>query len=144
MRQALQIIAHFNMERADQQLIRMLDNDQLDRTVRKNIYDTLARLSTKNAVDQLAELAQDDKLAAKALEDVNPGAAADFLLEHLVTGEGYVRLDIYRALTRICRIEKPKVDVWWERVDETLKRNEIERVKTQVQECGKRWKTLNA
>ena len=143
LRQPLERIRDFIIAGADSYVIKVLERDRLDRKTAKLCCEVLAALSTEASVKKLLALSvKDDRAAADALSKCTP-IAAEMMLDHLITDEGYIRLDIYQAITKICGIRKPKSDKWWERAKEELLEQEIERVTKLVTDTAALWKSEN-
>ena len=65
------------------------------------------------------------------------------MLEQLVGPDGTVRLDIYQAVGKICRVKSVKPDRWWEKAKDHLRTKEIERIRGLVETASKQWKAQN-
>ena len=124
---------------ADKDVAKLLQKEDLDEKTRGLVYDVLAVLSTKASVEALVgEVKSSDDKAAKALQDVTPGAAA-FLLP-LLDKEGPARIAAYSAVVKVCKIKNPKPAKFWDGKNERPKAEEIERVKKAADGVIKRWK----
>ena len=146
LRDVLERVRSFNITVADAGLIKLLDRKGLDRKTERLCCEVLGGLSTKAGVDRLLTLsAEDNVLATDALAECTP-AAAEMMLESLEAEDEqgkYIRLDVYNAVTKICRIKTRKSEKWWARVKVELRQKEIERVTELVKESSKRWKEQN-
>ncbi len=137
---AIRWIRDFNILTADRDLVRLLDRPDLSESVRRKIYDTLAQLSTRPAVEALLKRAKaGDKHAAAALSKCTP-EAAEWMLDDLGGPDMQAHLLVYHAVTKICRVPKPKPDKFWNVKIERLKREEIQRVRRIVRDVAKKWR----
>jgi len=138
-RDVLKIVKEFLILSADQDVAKLLENEKLDSGLRKQVYEVLAELSTKPAVEALLARAARDKEAAAALAQCTP-AAAENLLEHL-GGEDFNRhLLAYKTVTKVCKVPDTKPDRFWEGKNERLKTEEINRVREAVRQTAARWR----
>ena len=127
---------------ADATVAALLDAEGLDAKVVASVYDVLAYLSTKASVAKLLERSPHDPKATEALGKCTP-AGAEMMFEQ-IHGEGdTVRLDVYHAVAKICKISSLKADPWWAKANTTLRNKELERVGKIVADDAKRWKALN-
>lgn len=143
LQQALGVIRDFTIVGADNAVGALLERKGLDPKTLGLCYDVLAHLSTKISLQKLLDLSfAGDTKATKALTQCTP-AAAELMLDQLLTENGLVRLDIYRAVAKICRIKSIKSDKWWNNAKPRLFDQEIDRVTKLVRETSARWKQLN-
>jgi hypothetical protein len=143
LRPALERVRDLIITGADVTVATLLDREGLDAKTAALCYQVLAQLSTKAGVAKLLERSVGgDSDATKALSECTP-AAAQIMMAQIKTGDGGVRLDIYRAVGRICRIENLKPDKWWEKSKETLQEKELERIGKLVEDDAERWKKEN-
>ena len=143
LREPLQRIQEFHITGADTYVAQLLDRAGLDKQTTDLCYAVLAALSTKASVDKLVERSgQNDRAATAALAKCTP-AGAQLMLAHLVDKEGFIRLDVYKAVMQICGMKDRKSDRWWEQAKENSLRDEIERVKREVTEVAEQWKREN-
>lgn len=141
---ALQTVREFTIGGADATVAALLDRGDLDTKTTTRCYDVLAELSTKISVEKLMSLAESgDTKATKALSKCTP-AAAEMMLESWITQEGLIRLELYQAMGKICRIKSLKSDKWWQNAKDYLKTKEIDRVTELVRKSAEAWKTENA
>ncbi len=137
---AIRWIRDFNILSADRDLIALLDRRDLTDSVRKRLYDVLAQLSTRPAVQTLLKRAKSgDKLAVAALSRCTP-EAAEWMLDDLGGPDMQAHVLVYHAVTKICRVPKAKPDKFWQIKIERLKREEIERVRRIVRDVAKKWR----
>lgn len=137
---AVKWIRDFNILSADRDLVELLDRKDLSENVRKRIYDALAQLSTRPAVQALLKRAKSgDKQAVAALSRCTP-EAAEWMLDDLGGPDMQAHLLVYHAVTKICRVPKVKPDKFWQVRIERLKREEIERVRRIVRDVAKKWR----
>ena len=142
-RAALERIRDFIILGADSTVVTLMEREGLDAKNAALCYDVLAQLSTQISVNKLLDLSLDgDANAAKALTKCTP-AAAELMLGQMITEDGGVRVDIYKAVTKICRIKKVKSNQWWERAKERLHIKERERVTELVGQAARQWKREN-
>jgi hypothetical protein len=139
LRTALKLIAEFLILSADESVIKLLEREPLTAEVRDDVYDTLAALSTPASVDKLLERATRDHQASAALLRCTPDAAEQ-MLPALDGEDAELRLAVYHAVTRICRIRDVKNDRFWQGRIESLKQKEVERVRRIVTATAKRWR----
>lgn len=136
---ALDLINDFLILSADQTVIKLLEREQIGPGIRKAVYQTLAALSTAAGVQVLLERAVTDERAAAALADCTPDAA-ERMLEALEGDDPELRLAVYHAVTRICKLRDVKSDRFWQGRYERVKWEEIERVRQLVTTRAKRWR----
>ncbi len=142
-KQALELVARFRIQAAEKDVIELLERDRVPASVQRYVYETLAILSSKDAVEKLIELArEDDKLARQALDKCNP-VAAEMMLEGLKAEPGEFDFLLYEVVTTICRVPDTKPERWFENSNEHMLREEIDRVSNIVRTVAKRWKALN-
>ncbi len=137
--EALKLIAQFLIVSADQSLIALFERETLGTGVRKQLYQTLAVLSTAASVELLLEQAVESEQAAAALTQCTPDAAERMLLA-LEDDNPVVRLAVYHAVTQVCRLRGVKSDRFWDGRNEIIKRKEIDRVRRQVKATAERWR----
>jgi hypothetical protein len=141
LKRAVQLVGYFRLTAADQGLIELLDRPRLDRTLRGEVYDTLAALSTKTAIDKLFELAvAEDSRAAKALEKCTP-LGAEHLLDQLSADD--FNYGVYKTVTQACDIRNVKSAKFFENAKPRLKQEEVDRVTKLVREAAQRWRQQN-
>lgn len=136
---ALKLVEEFLILSADQSVIRLLESESLSPGTRKAVYGTLAALSTPASVETLLEHAGEDEQATAALARCTPDAAERMLAE-LESESPELRLAVYRAVTRICKLRNVKPDRFWQGRIASLKRDEIERVRRLVTTAAERWR----
>lgn len=136
---ALKVIKKFLIIEADQSVTKLLEREELSKTVAKEVYDVLALLSTPRSVDALLEVAPRDKLAAKALARCTP-AGAERMLEAWDREKPELFLILYEAMTKSCKIKGTKPRGFWSGKNQRLISAEIERVTTEVRKSAKRWR----
>jgi len=143
LRTALERIREMTIVGADTSVAALLDRKGLDPKLASVCCDVLAHLSSKISVGKLLERsAAGDRDATEALGSCTP-AAAEAMMEQLRDSGGSVRLDVYRAVGKICRIKSLKPDKWWTSAKDPLKEKEIERVTALAREASKRWQAEN-
>ena len=136
---ALKLVGEFLILPADQSVAALLKREALDAGLRKAVYETLAVLSTPGCVKALLAHASDDEVAAAALARCTPDAAEQ-MLPALEGDDPNLRLLVYHAVTRVCKIEGVKADRFWRGRYEHIKQQEIERVRRIVTETAQRWR----
>jgi hypothetical protein len=137
---ALRRIEKLLIVEADKSVAKLLERDDLTSTVRKEVYDVLAELSTGPAVDALLEAAANDKLAERALGRCTPAAAGHLLKQWDRQKNPEKFFLIYEAMADICNIRGTKPPGFWEGPKERLIKEEITRVSEAVREAAQRWK----
>jgi hypothetical protein len=136
---ALNLISDFLILSADQAVIKLLEREQITPEIRKAAYQTLAALSTPAGVQVVLEHAATDELAAAALSGCTPDAAEQMLVA-LDGDDPDLRLAVYHAVTRICKLRDVKSDRFWQGRYERVKREEIERIRQLVTARARRWR----
>jgi hypothetical protein len=139
LRAALRLIAKLLILSADEAVIGLLERKSLSAERRRQVYETLAVLSTRLGVAALLERAVGDEAAAAALTGCTPDGAEQ-MLSALKVEDFAQRLIVYRAVTRICRISNVKPDRFWGGRYETVKLKEIQRVSDIVTRAAERWR----
>jgi hypothetical protein len=136
---ALKVIEKLLIIEADQGVVKLLENEKLASTVRKQVYGVLAVLSTPRCVKALLEAAPNDKLAATALKRCTPAGAEEMLSALDLEKPGELPV-AYDAVTKICKIKGAKPRGFWNGKNERLLYDEIERVEAEVRKSAKRWR----
>jgi len=136
---ALRVIDKFVIPEADETVAKLLERDKLTKTVKKEIYDTLATLSTQRSVEALLEVITQDKLAATALGKCTPAAAEQMLPDLDPERPGRFQV-VYDAVTKICKIKGTKSQGFFQNKDAALINKEIERVKGEVVKAAESWR----
>jgi hypothetical protein len=140
LKEAVRLVEQFEMDMADKDLVAVLDRTGLDQQLKAQIYDALAGLSTKTAVDKLLELSHSENpQAAKALEKCTP-AGADILMGTLTADADPFDYTVYKVVTKICGIREVKPAKFFENTKGTLKEQELARVRKLVTAAAQRWK----
>lgn len=135
---ALKMIEDFTLLEADQAVIALARRAGLSDKVRGRVWEVLAALSTRPAVEALLEAATQDPKAAAALEKITPGAA-EYLLDAIGGEDAQRHLIAYRAAARAAGIRDVKPPRFWEGRNERIKTQEIERVRHLVRRAAKAW-----
>lgn len=135
----LRLIAEFLILSADQSVINLFERESLSVGLGGEAYETLAALSTPVSVKFLLEQAVEDDRAAAALSRGTPDAAEQ-MLPALDGKDPALRLAVYRAVTRICKLREVKTDRFWEGRYQTVKQKEIDRVRRLVTAAAQRWR----
>lgn len=143
LKDALRLVNQFRMSMADKDLVTVLDRTGLDQPTKAQIYDTLAGLSTKPAVDKLLELSRNQNAqATKALENCTP-AGAEMLMAGLTADADPFDYTIYKAVTKICGIREVKPEKFFANAKAPMKEQELARVRKLVTTAAQRWKEAN-
>jgi hypothetical protein len=143
MRIALAAIRDLNITAADETLLKLVERENLNRGVLFEAYDVLAALSTKPGMEKLAELAiAKQPHADEALARTTP-IGAEVLLDKMVEEDGTVRVSIYDAICKVCDIKGRKSEKWWQRAENRLLVDEVDRVKKLTKEAADRWRAMN-
>lgn len=136
---ALKTIEKLLIIEADEGVAKLLEREQLSKTVKKQVYNTLAVLSAPAGVKALLEAAPRDKLAANALKRCTAGAAGEML--PALESENFEEfLVAYEAMTKICKIKGKKPRGFWGGKNERLISAELERVREAVTKSARRWR----
>ncbi|MGD8452910.1 MAG: hypothetical protein PVJ57_13905 [Phycisphaerae bacterium] len=143
LRAALKTIREFTINGADATVAALLDRTDLDKKTTADCYNVLSDLSTKISVEKLISLAEEgDAKATAALSKCTP-AAAEMMLDQWITPDR-IRLDLYQAMGKICRVKSVKNEKWWQNAKDYLKTKEIDRITELVRQAAKTWKDENA
>lgn len=143
LRRALRRIEDLLILRADAHVVKLLQRETLDDSVRSAAYDALAALSTPAAVKALVRDAKKAPSAAAALGKCTPAAADELLLPYLVDEDAELRLIVYGALARICKIGDVKSAKFWEADNPRAHRGEIDRTRRIVRRAADEWRKRN-
>lgn len=135
---AIGVVDRYTVTGADNSLIKLLENSRLSDALRKRIFDTLAKLSTKEAVAALLQNAKDSKAAADALMKIEPGGAAH-LLEAIAGEDPELMLIAYKAAAKATKLPSPKVDRFFSGKNERAINEEKQRVIQHVRRVAARW-----
>lgn len=136
---ALDVINELLILGADADVAALPAREGLGAGLRQAAYDTLAVLSTRTSVAALLQRAAIDEAAAAALGTCTP-EAAEWMLAEFSADDPRLRLVVYHAVTRICRVPDPKADRFWAGRYERLKLDELERVSRAVEAAARRWR----
>ena len=143
LKQAVRLVSDFSISAADKSIIALLDRPRLDPSVRKAVLDTLPQLSTKDSVAKLLELARaGDAAATKALEQCTP-VVAEALLKEMKADAVPFDYVVYKAVTQICKVPKPKPEKFFENSNQKLIDDELKRVTEVVAVAAQKWKAEN-
>ena len=135
---ALRTISEFMILDADQEVISLLDRRNLDRSVRKQALDTLAVLSTPEAVNTLVSLAGRDRMAAEALNNLTLPAAA-YMLSIVDVDDPRQVTAVYDAAAKITGIQNPKYSAFWRQADRSARERELARVQAVLKPQAQLW-----
>ncbi len=139
LRAALRLVRELVILPASSTVVKLLERPKHSAALRAELYDTLAVLSTQTTVTALLDEAASDPRAAQALRRCVP-SAVPVLLEALGSENQTLHLAVYHAVTRICHIRDVRPDRFWNGRIASLKRKEIERVRTLASQYARRWK----
>lgn len=143
LRRALRRVEDLVILRADAPIAKLLQRGGLDDAVKSAAYAALAVLSTPTAVKALLREVKQSPAAAAALGTCTPAAADELLLPYLVDGDPELRLIVYQALTRICKIGDVKPEKFWKSENARAHRMEIDRVRRIVRRAADDWRKRN-
>ncbi len=136
---ALKTIEKYLILEADESVAGLLKNGGLSANVKKQVYGTLATLSTSKSVKALLEAAPSDKLAQRSLGRCTPGGAEE-LLPALDSENDDEFVIAYEAMVKICKLGKKKSRGFWNGKNERLIYDELDRVDQGVRKASQRWK----
>ena len=136
---ALRLVESFAVTQADHETAGLLKRLDLSEALRKQVYASLAALSTEEATMALLDAAAKDNSAVEALKHCTP-AAVQFLLPELRTDDHERFLIVYEALTSICEVPHPQPESFWNSASLQIQHQEIERVKRAAADCLKQWR----
>lgn len=136
---ALRLVREFLIAEADQSVADLLERDKLTERLRRDVYDTLATLSTKRSVAALLKAAERSTAARGALRECTP-AGALHMLPALTSSSGDVRPYVYDAVTAICEVDDLESELFWDVAEPGPRQKEIERVEREVRETASRWR----
>mgnify|MGYP000036673099 CR=1 FL=1 len=143
LQQALQLVVEFRIAAADVELIKVLDERQVEAGARSNIYETLATLSTPKAVAKLLELSRSgDARATQALDKCTP-AGAELILAELHADAEPFEYALYKSVTRICNVRNVKPQRYFEKASVERRQEELDRITPLVRSAAQRWRELN-
>jgi hypothetical protein len=136
---ALGLVLKFRIAEADEAVLKLFERPKLMATLKHDVFQTLAALSTPRAVEALLDAASTDRAAAVALEHCTPAGAESMLPALKPDGSDRAWL-AYKAITQIDWIEDRKYRAFWQDADEARKTAEIERVTRLAKETAARWR----
>jgi hypothetical protein len=136
---ALGLVLKFRIAEADGAVLKLLERSNLMATLRHDVFQTVAALSTPLAVEALLDAAPNDHAAALALEHCTPAGAESMVPALKPDGSERTWL-AYKAITQIDWIEDRKYRAFWQDADEARKTAEIERVTRLAKENAARWR----
>ncbi len=134
---ALKKIEKYTMLDADAGLAKLLEGDNLTKTLKKRVFGALAKLSTTPAVTTLLKHATTDKTAALALQRCEEGAG-DELATALDSEDFNEFLAAYTAITKIFKL-KAKPKGFWSGQNERLIAEEIQVAREAATNGAKQW-----
>lgn len=140
---ALKLVEKFVIVEADKSVLKTLDRRGISDALTKQCHQTLAELSTKDAVEflltQAVEGAPRPQASARdALAKCTP-AAAELMAAAFDEDNPRKALEAYKAVVKVCGVKSPKQDSFFEKADESRVREEFTRVKRDVEKAAKRW-----
>ncbi len=136
---ALRGVIEFEISEADRSVIALLSREKLDPAVAAEAYEALAVMSTKPAIEKLADAADKDAKAAKALESCN-ALGAEHMMEMVKPDAAAFRFEVYKAACKICGIKNMKEARWWDKANDKLKADEVNRVRELVRKAADRYR----
>jgi hypothetical protein len=128
-RLAAQTVWRLGIRKADGAIVGLLDRPDLTPSERSRLYSALAAIGTDASIEALLDR-PDDPAAMNALLRCEPGAIPQLLTE-IPTAQDAAdprQLAAYRAVARICRLQNPRADQWWETAPEEARQAELERL----------------
>ncbi len=145
LRNSLKIVQEFQLTAAVPPISDLLGQEKLDASVRTAALETLAVLSTKEAIAKLRPLVQaGDASARKALEKCTP-VGAELLLADVQADADPFDYFTYKTATQvICKVQSIKAATFFEKGSARLKQDELERVRKLVAAEAERWRKRNA
>jgi hypothetical protein len=135
---ALSTIRDFMILDADQDVTELLTRPALNRNVEKEAIDTLAVLSTPDAVDTLVHLAGTNRIAAEALNRLTL-PAAEHMLSIVDLNDPAQVAAVYDAAVKIAGIDDPKLRPFWSRANLAARQRELARVEAVLKPQAQRW-----
>ncbi len=138
-RGALQLIREFLITKADETVAELLKRSRVSRGLRRDVYQTLAALSTGSSVETLVRAARDDEQARRALRQCTP-AGAEHMLPLLVKEDGTVRRYVYDAIARICDFEDPKPERFWKNAEGAVQQQALADTRSKVERIAQAWR----
>lgn len=146
LRKALAVVKTHRIASADQDVAALLDRQGLSKATRKFAFETLVELSTQAATEALLKIAtgddpQDAKIAKRALELLQPGAA-EYMLSTLRDENTDKRALAYEAIAKVTRLKSSRPARWFEKVSEERAEEEIERAEKHARIVATRWRQL--
>jgi hypothetical protein len=136
---ALRLVESFAIREADHETAGLLKRPDLSEALRKQVFASLAALSTEEATMALLDAAAKDSSAVEALKQCTP-AAVESLLPELRTDNHDRFLIAYEALTSICEVPDPQPESFWDDASLQTQHREIDRVKRAAADCLKQWR----
>ncbi len=137
LREALERITRFEVRAADRDLAALVRREDLSAALRADAWATLARLSTRPAVETLADHARFDPQARAALASCTPVAGA-YLAQWLGQGPPERDQAIYVALCGIVEQRPRRQLAFWRDDDPDAIRREIRWIRGQISQAAMR------
>ena len=138
---ALRTVREFIIMSADQDVVALLDRPGLNQHVRKQVFDTLAVLSTPDAVDALVKVAGTDQQAADALNQLTL-PATDYMLSIVDVNNPAQVAAVYSAAAKAAGIDDQKSRRFWSQADRAARTRELERVSAVLKPKAEEWQTV--
>jgi hypothetical protein len=135
----LGIVFEFRIAEADAAVLKLLERPQFAQTLRHDVYQTLATLSTPLAVQAVLDAAVTDRAAANALTQCTP-VGTENMLPALTPGGSERAWLAYKTITQVNNIPDRKIRAFWKEADEAKQNAEIERVSKLTKERAARWR----
>jgi hypothetical protein len=143
LKSALKLVSDFRIVAAEKDVIELLDRERLDAGTRTSIDETLATLSTKDAVAKLLDRARaGDASATKALDKMTPEGAV-LLLPELNPGADKFDYFVYRVVTKVAGVKNVKPEKYFQASEAVHKAEEVQRVSDAVKAAAEKWKAQN-
>lgn len=135
LRKALAGVKKLGEPSADAAVIAVLARSELDARTQGLCFETLAELSTKDAVAELLRWSGRHEMAAKSLRRLKP-SAAPLLVEHVQDAAAPEFVHAYGAAAHLAKLSGPKSAAWWTTANPAARDAEIARLKARVAEVA--------
>lgn len=138
---ALERVANMRLTMAEADVLALLQRENLIPAVRQDVLETLAVLSTPEAIKALLQLPADDRQVTRALAKTTP-VGAEHMLEGLRADAPQFDYALYETIAKVSNLPSPKPARYFENAELRMKEEEVERLRNHVRRAAERWKAM--
>jgi HEAT repeat protein len=140
----LRELRELGIPEADELIIPLLEREELDPTVRREVIETLAELGTEKSARRVFELSletDDPRLAREAASRLlrSDPPVALYLLQYLEDEDEARRVAAYDAIAKIAQVRNTRRGDFWQTASEDQKKQAIDHLRKEAGERVQRW-----